>query len=577
MAVAFVAAGAAALPAVASADTFTVTNGNESGAGSLRQAIADANAHPGHDTVNFAPDVSFVDVGGSPLQITGDMEIDGPGRDELHLFGGPGRTFVVQSSGNATISGMEISNSLVENGSGAAVLNQGTLTLDGLLFENNDAIAQPGQSASGGAIANTGTLTLKNSTLTRNFAEGRGGGSDVAGGAIVNSGTMTLDHARLLNNVARAGDTTAGGGMGAQATGGGISNTGDVTVVDSTLTQNLATGGAARDEGGAGLGGAIYNSGNGALTIRSSTLNGNLAGGGGGNVAGLAIGGAIENFDPATFRIENSTITNNAAVAGSGDHQDGQSFGGGIDNQSGFTHPSMVLSATISNNSAFRGSNISNTFASLSLQNTIVASPRRPDGNPGQNCGHPSSFPSAIKSLGYNIDSGTSCELKATGDRSDTDPGLAPLADNGGPTQTMAISLSSKALDQGVSGGLKTDQRGSKRPVLVAGVPRPTGGDGSDIGAYEFLPGPAGDRRIAGAVRPRDVDKGERTCFDFTAERESGAPINNAQVRFAGKRRRTGEDGEATLCKTLRTLGERHPRIRKRGYERDRLTVDVSS
>ena len=80
-----------------------------------------------------------------------------------------------------------------------------------------------------------------------------------------------------------------------------------------------------------------------------------------------------------------------------------------------------------------------------------------------------------------------------------------PLADNGGSTQTMAILLSSKALDLGVSGGLNIDQRGSKRPVLVPGVPRPQGGDGSDIGAYEFEPGPAGDRRIAGTVRPGDV------------------------------------------------------------------------
>ena len=154
-------------------------------------------------------------------------------------------------------------------------------------------------------------------------------------------------------------------------------------------------------------------------------------------------------------------------------------------------------------------------------------------------------------------------------------PQLGPLRDNGGPSNTMAIPLSSPALDQGTSGGLNTDQRGSQRPALVAGVLRPAGGDGSDIGAYEFQPGPAGNGHIAGTVRPGDAKKGERTCFDFTAERESGAPVNNAQVRFAGKCRRTDADGEATLCKPLRKRGERHPRVRKRGYVRDRLTVDV--
>jgi hypothetical protein len=119
----------------------------------------------------------------------------------------------------------------------------------------------------------------------------------------------------------------------------------------------------------------------------------------------------------------------------------------------------------------------------------------------------------------------------------------------------MAIPLSSPALDQGVSGGLTTDQRGSKRPVLVAGVPRPEGGDGSDIGAYEFQPAPAGDRRIAGTVRPGKVVKGERTCFEFTAERESGTPINNAQVRCAAVPTRTARPRSASAASAIRGSG----------------------
>jgi hypothetical protein len=560
-------------PAAASADTYTVTSFEDAGPGTLRQAVLDANAHPGHDKIDFAPDVDQAGTGSDPLEITSDLEIDGPGSDKLRV--GFGRGFLVKGGGQATISGMTISHTSVHNGVGGAVRNQGTLTLDGVLMELNNAIADPGSQASGAAIANTGTLTLKNSTLTRNFATGNGGGSDVAGGAITNSGTMTLDHARLINNVAHAGDTTASGGIGAEAKGGGIFNTGDLTLVDSTLLQNQAIGGAARDEGGDGLGGAIYNSGSGALTVRGSTLNDNIAGGGGGSVAGLAIGGAIENFDPATFAVKNSTITGNAAIAGSGSHQDGQSIGGGIDNQSTFTHPSTVLSATISNNGAFRGSNIENSFSGLSLQNTIVANPRRPDGGAAQNCGHPSSFPSAIKSLGYNIDSGSSCELTKTGDRSDTDPQLKPLADNGGATETMAIPLSSPALDQGVSGGLTTDQRGQKRPVIVPGVPRPQGGDGSDIGAYEYQPGPAGHSRIIGSVSPDRTHVGERTCFRFKAKRQSDGPMANVQVKFAGKRARTDERGKATVCKAFHQSEVRHPRLRKRGHERARLRVAV--
>ena len=45
----------AAAPAQeASAATYTVTNSNSDGAGSLRQAILDANSHPGRDYIHFA-------------------------------------------------------------------------------------------------------------------------------------------------------------------------------------------------------------------------------------------------------------------------------------------------------------------------------------------------------------------------------------------------------------------------------------------------------------------------------------------------------------------------------------------
>jgi hypothetical protein len=171
-----------------------------------------------------------------------------------------------------------------------------------------------------------------------------------------------------------------------------------------------AEGGDARAAGGPGLGGAIYNYRSGSLTIRRSTLNDNLAGGGGGgddDVAGVAIGGAIGNFDSGTFTIEKSTVTGNSAIAGAGDGQD--STGGGINSEGGSSNPSTVLGTTISNNVAFRGSNLFTSGGAVRLRNTIVASPRRPDANPGRNCDHPGFFPSAIESLGYNIDSGSSC------------------------------------------------------------------------------------------------------------------------------------------------------------------------
>lgn len=65
-------------------------------------------------------------------------------------------------------------------------------------------------------------------------------------------------------------------------------------------------------------------------------------------------------------------------------------------------------------------------------------------------------------------------------DTLDTDPPLAPLADNGGPTQTLALGSESPAIDAGNNvAGLTTDQRG-------AGFPRVVGVQ-ADIGACELL------------------------------------------------------------------------------------------
>jgi len=51
-----------------------------------------------------------------------------------------------------------------------------------------------------------------------------------------------------------------------------------------------------------------------------------------------------------------------------------------------------------------------------------VSNPRTLAGAGGENCAHPSVFPTAIDSLGYNIDSDGSCELKGSGDQANKDP-----------------------------------------------------------------------------------------------------------------------------------------------------------
>ena len=113
--------------------------------------------------------------------------------------------------------------------------------------------------------------------------------------------------------------------------------------------------------------------------------------------------------------------------------------------------------------------------------------------------------------------------------------------------------------------------------MIVPGVPRPEGGDGADIGAYEYQPGPKGHSHIKGSVKPRRTHVGERTCFKFKAKRPTGGPMKKVQVKFAGKRARTNARGKATICKRFKDAGVRHPRLRKRGHERARLRVEVRS
>jgi hypothetical protein len=65
------------------------------------------------------------------------------------------------------------------------------------------------------------------------------------------------------------------------------------------------------------------------------------------------------------------------------------------------------------------------------------------------------------------------------------DPKLGPLQNNGGPTWTRALLIGSPAIDQGTSDGLITDQRGRLRSVDNPAIANTTGGDGTDIGAFE--------------------------------------------------------------------------------------------
>ena len=90
-------------------------------------------------------------------------------------------------------------------------------------------------------------------------------------------------------------------------------------------------------------------------------------------------------------------------------------------------------------------------------------------------------------------------------------PGLGPLQNNGGDTDTMALLQGSLAIDAGKSFSLPNDQRGFTRIIDQPLLANASGGDGTDIGAFELQTSPLG---IASAVSRKT--HGTAGTFDIT-------------------------------------------------------------
>jgi hypothetical protein len=273
-------------------------------------------------------------------------------------------------------------------------------------------------------------VTLSNVTVRDGYAR--------QGGGVYNNGMLTITRSIITGSSA----------VGPVGSGGGIFNAGTLTINNSTLSKNSGRGTAS-----GGLGGGIGNAGT--ATINNSTITGNIVSG----VFGAGFGGGIGNSGTAT--VNNSTFSGNTATA----------WGGGIGNEGSLT----INNSTISRNKASDGG-VANYSGVVILQNSIVAY------NSGGNC----NARMTVTSNGYNLSSDATCDFNNTGDWNNVDPLLGPLRNNGGPTQTMALSSASPAIDMGNPSGcndskghlLKTDQRGKPRPDKAD-----TGG--CDIGAYE--------------------------------------------------------------------------------------------
>jgi len=492
--------GVAALAAVPSAHaaSFNVTNLNDSGAGSLRQAILDANGAAGADVITFQSGLSgTITLTTGQLEIYDSVDIQGPGAPALTVDGNnAGRVFYLYNSSGTSdvrIAGLTIAHGSAYDGAGIASFYD-NLMLEAVTITQNQATFGGGVAA----IADGNTVTIHNSTIDNNDALDEGGGIALISTGAVPTDVFTLDTVQLTNN--HSGDDS--GGMLADGFGMVL------TIVDSVITGNSTD-----DDGG-----AIYIEDTGGPTnILRTVISGNTA---------LERGGAIYLYDPDDdVIIQDSTISGNSAGQG----------GGGLFLYSfdGVGHELIVENSTISGNSATRGGGIYLYYDDhgLTIRNSTISNNQATTGEGGgintyfvgsevvtfdfttvsgntaatEGGGiylYGGTMPVTNSIVGDNTAAVSGNDLAGDGDfdvsfsliespagatindlgnnQLGVDPQLTPLANNGGLTETQRPALTSPAIDAGDPGtAVATDQRGQPRPNPV--VP--------DMGALEIVGG----------------------------------------------------------------------------------------
>lgn len=434
----------------------TVTTLSDDNApGSLRVVLA--NAYPG-DTIGFATNGTIALTNGA-LVITNNLTILGPGPTNLILTASNlSRVFNISADTTNFISGLTISDGSATsdlNGSGGGIYNAGSLTLSNCVIAHNRAL--PGGPGSGGTFPNFGNP----------------GGPGANGGGIYNIGMLEMTACTVSNNTGGPGGPGAGGGLGSSTTAGG-------------------PGGSC---------GGLYNTG--MAILAGSTFSGNT-GGPGGHGGSVIIGGFVVTSSPDGPGGNCGAIYNTSIASLTDCTLDGNSAGSG--NPSGIcgaiynTGAMTIVASTVTRNSGSQGGGIYNLFE-LTADNSLFA------GNTASNY---SDYYGPFSSQGHNLignnDGSFGFFVGKNGDivgttNSVIDPLIGPLADNGGPTLTVALQPGSPALDAGddtILGMVLLDQRGKPRQF----------GAHVDIGAYELL--------SPGSMRLTSVSSNGTFGFSFT-------------------------------------------------------------
>lgn len=505
------------------AATFIVSQLGDSGVGSLRQALLDANSAGNNHSILFSVS-GTIQLGSNLPTITNSISIQGNGQSVTLDGGNQYKVFEVGTAvssfslteltvvhgldnsfadgGGALYAGFNTNVTLTDcnfigNESafeGGAVSIRGgsgtTIRVEACIFLGNVAADEGG----GLYINNSDQVELIRNTFTQNEAE-RGGALYLGGSnALISGCSFRLNQANSLSIIGGNGggaylagsrdcqmetcsfeaneSTNEGGGI--YLAGGGTSKFTGIDCVFSTNRSN--------DDGG-----AIYFAGGGSLTnsLNGCTFDHNEATG---NGAGIYVSGGGTH----TYTMLNCTLSQNATSTGRG---------GGIYLSSGGFQLSEIRHCTIYNNTAQNGGGVA-TASDLRLINSILA---RSVGSP--DLWLQGSTPQLVMNV-HNIVqtcTGTNCPSFYT----TVDPQLGPLQNNGGPTYTHQLLSTSPALDAGdpsYSPTPNVDQRGTNRDALP------------DIGGFEGV-GPAPVTLVG--FSGRQVDSGILLSWETASELEN--------------------------------------------------------
>lgn len=406
----------------ADAATFNVSSLNDSGAGTLRQALIDANANAGPDVITFQSGLTgTITLTSGQLEILDSVDIQGPGTAVISVSGNnSSRVFYIYSP-SATeiaveISGLTVTDGADSIGGGIVIFNE-DVVLDDLVISNNTAFSGGGLWADGSDM----DLTITNTQITGNGAIGGTGG-----GAYIGDTGGPL----LIQDSVISGNNSDDCGAGIYFYDPDF----DVTIDRTTISGNTT--------GCMGGGIYLYNMDAGVFSITNSTISGNVADGPGG---GMVV------FNPEPLVIRNTTFSGNSGY-----------FGGAVILYEG--GGATFDFVTIVNNTATMGSGggIMHNAGDVTITNSIVA-----DNTGGSDI---ETTGDGEFNVGFSfIESSDGTVNDLGGNLSGADPMLGPLANNGGPTQTHRPLQGSPVIDAAdPATTVLTDQRGQPReyPVL---------------------------------------------------------------------------------------------------------------